>query len=440
MRRHSTSPRAGHLAGRVTRGMAAGTAGAALLLCAAPAHAVAPNTADKDASSTESTATLVQRASSKAVKVAALTPAAAAKLQPALATGASSPAVVYLQRKLGVTPISGYYGPLTTAAVKSLQKKNKLAVTGKMSKATWKALTAAAAKNAAKTTGKTTAKPATQKTATPTAKALTPKQAAAKRPTLEFGAGPDDPAVVFVQDYLGVTPQSGYFGAMTREAVKAYQKGLGITVTGVVGPLTWDAIHSGKKVDTSTTEAVADPEAPTLTTAGENATPEPTPTPTQTAPVATTPTAGSVSSGQTVTATTGELSLSFTLPENPTAAERALAFALAQVGKPYVLGGNGPDVFDCSGLVQQGYLSAGILLPRLASQQINVGTRVTLEQLVPGDLLYYQSNSSPRSGHISMYAGNGLAVEAANPRRGVRLRPLNESWYAERFMAATRIG
>jgi cell wall-associated NlpC family hydrolase len=115
-------------------------------------------------------------------------------------------------------------------------------------------------------------------------------------------------------------------------------------------------------------------------------------------------------------------------------------FALAQVGKPYVLGGNGPAVFDCSGLIQQAYLKAGVKLPRLASQQRFAGTRVTLDQLLPGDLLYYQDGSSPRKGHISMYAGNGLVVEAANPRRGVRIRTLNERWYRDRFVAAVRVG
>ena len=79
-------------------------------------------------------------------------------------------------------------------------------------------------------------------------------------------------------------------------------------------------------------------------------------------------------------------------------------------------------------------------LPRLASQQRFAGTRVEIDQLLAGDLLYYQDGSSPRRGHISMYAGNGLVVEAANPRRGVRIRTLHEPWYRDRFVAAVRIG
>ncbi len=213
--------------------------------------------------------------------------------------------------------------------------------------------------------------------------------------------GPGDPAVVYVQQYLRVSPATGFFGKLTTAAVTAYQTGLVLPVTGTVDAATWEAILTGRTVS---------PVAPTTA---------PTP-PKPAAPTIPTPT--------------------YTLPENPTAADRAVVFALAQVGKPYVLGGNGPDVFDCSGLVQQAYLSAGVKLPRLASQQRFAGTRVEIDQLLPGDLLYYQDGSSPRRGHISMYAGNGLVVEAANPRRGVRIRTLDERWYRDRFVAAVRIG
>jgi cell wall-associated NlpC family hydrolase len=200
-----------------------------------------------------------------------------------------------------------------------------------------------------------------------------------------------------VQKYLGVTPATGFFGVLTTNAVTSYQKALGLAVTATVDAATWKAIHSGRVAP------VATPPAPT-------------------APGTVIPTPR------------------YPLPANPTAADRAVAFALAQVGKPYVLGGNGPAVFDCSGLVQQAYLSAGVRLPRLASQQRFAGTPVDIAKLLPGDLLYYQDGSSPRNGHISMYAGNGLAVEAANPRRGVRIRPLHETWYRDRFVAAVRVG
>jgi cell wall-associated NlpC family hydrolase len=221
----------------------------------------------------------------------------------------------------------------------------------------------------------------------------TPGDAAAKRPTLRFGI--EGPAVVYVQQFLSVSPTSGYFGPITRAAVKRYQTGMGISSTGVVGPITWAAVLAGKRP----APAPADPAPPEDPRTGDP---------------------------------TG-------VPHNATAAARAVAFAMAQVGERYVLGGNGPNVWDCSGLVQQAYLSVGVRLPRLASQQKNVGTRVSLSELQPGDLLYYQDGPSVRRGHISMYAGNGTAVEAANPRRGVRVRDLYEPWYAKRFVVATRV-
>jgi cell wall-associated NlpC family hydrolase len=310
------------------------------------------------------------------VAVAALTPAAAAAKRPLLKLGTRGPAVVYVQGKLGVTPRSGYFGTRTEAAVRRLQATKGLRATGTVTPATWKLLLPR--------------RPATAP-APPPAPGPSPAQEAAKRPLLEQGS--QGPAVVFVQQYLKVTPATGYFGTRTRAATVAYQAGLGISATGQVGPLTWAAIHAGRRPTT--------PPAPA---------PGTIPTPT------------------------------YKLPRDPAPRDHALVFALAQVGKPYVLGGNGPDVFDCSGLVQQAYLAAGVRLPRLASQQRYAGTEVTIDDLLPGDLLYYQDGSSPRRGHISMYAGDGLVVEAANPRRGVRIRTLHEAWYRDRFVAATRIG
>ena len=321
---------------------------------------------------------------------------------------------MFVQEKLGIAPATGYYGTLTRAAVSTLQDINDLKVTGKVGSATWKILLAAegvielpldvATKQPAAqpaVDADPAAQPAPATPAPPAPPALTPEQAAATRPLLTPGMGPGDPAVVFVQQYLRVSPATGFFGKLTTGAVTAYQAGLPIPVTGTVDAATWEAILTGR----------------TVTPAAPPATPTP---PKPAAPTIPTPT--------------------YTLPENPTVADRAVVFALAQVGKPYVLGGNGPAVFDCSGLIQQAYLTAGVKLPRLASQQRFAGTRVEVDQLLPGDLLYYQDGSSPRRGHISMYAGNGLVVEAANPRRGVRIRTLHEPWYRDRFVAAVRIG
>jgi cell wall-associated NlpC family hydrolase len=382
------------------------------------------------------------------VQVMALSPNAAARQRPTLRVGSRTPAVVYVQRTLAVRPTSGYYGPITRAAVTRLQRTAGLRATGTVDKATWKVLLAAKgviqlpsetpatpatppapATPASPTPASPTpapptpAPPATPPAATPApAPALTPQQAAAARPSLRYGMGPADPAVVFVQQFLKVTPASGYFGTRTRTAVTAYQRGLGIDAIGVVGPRTWAAIHAG-------TRPTATPSTPATTP-----TPPVPATPASPPPAPASPTAPPAQVANRIPTPVHPL------PPTPAARDHALAFALAQVGKRYVLGGNGPDVWDCSGLIQQAYLRAGVRLPRLASQQRFAGTEVSIDQLLPGDLLYYQDGASPRKGHISMYAGNGLVVEAANPRRGVRMRTLHEAWYRDRFVAAVRVG
>ncbi len=111
---------------------------------------------------------------------------------------------------------------------------------------------------------------------------------------------------------------------------------------------------------------------------------------------------------------------------------QALAFAEAQVGKAYVYGATGPSAYDCSGLMMKAYASAGISLPRVASAQFQVGTPVAASDLLPGDLVFYYSGIS----HVGMYVGNGVIVNAENPRAGIRYAAL----YSMPFMGARRVG
>ncbi|GAA2786937.1 C40 family peptidase [Streptomyces showdoensis] len=100
-----------------------------------------------------------------------------------------------------------------------------------------------------------------------------------------------------------------------------------------------------------------------------------------------------------------------------------VAFAKAQVGDAYVMGGTGPNSWDCSGLVQAAYRAAGIDLPRISGDQSSRGTSVSLSNLQPGDILYWGSRSG--SYHVAIYVGGGKYVGAQNPSTGVVERSLD---------------
>lgn len=99
-------------------------------------------------------------------------------------------------------------------------------------------------------------------------------------------------------------------------------------------------------------------------------------------------------------------------------ARAAVSYALAQLGKPYLWGGNGPDAFDCSGLMQQAWSRAGVPIGRVVSQQLHDGVATTLEQLLPGDMVMIPGSLGTMAapGHVGMYIGYGLVVNA--PRTG----------------------
>jgi cell wall-associated NlpC family hydrolase len=103
---------------------------------------------------------------------------------------------------------------------------------------------------------------------------------------------------------------------------------------------------------------------------------------------------------------------------------RAVAFALAQRGKPYRWGAEGPHAFDCSGLTWAAWRAAGVTIPRTAAGQL-AGLPRAKGRLQPGDLVIYRTNGPSRR-HVAMVVGHGRMVEARNRATGVtdsRVRP-----------------
>ncbi|MFV2196148.1 NlpC/P60 family protein [Nocardiopsis sp. LOL_012] len=114
-------------------------------------------------------------------------------------------------------------------------------------------------------------------------------------------------------------------------------------------------------------------------------------------------------------------------------AQTALNFAYAQVGKPYIWGGTGPGGYDCSGLTQAAWAAAGVNLPRTTYSQVNAGTRVSWDNMQPGDLIFFYSGPD----HVGMYAGNNVMVHASNSSKPIGTVTLN-SYYRQNFYAAVR--
>ncbi|MGW7447231.1 C40 family peptidase [Kitasatospora sp. NPDC054795] len=110
--------------------------------------------------------------------------------------------------------------------------------------------------------------------------------------------------------------------------------------------------------------------------------------------------------------------------------ETAVQFALAQLGVPFRTAGNGPDGYDCSGLVQQSFRRGGIDLPRVANDQYAATTPIGASQLRRGDLLFWAPDGTARGiQHVAIYLGDNRYVEAARPGTNIRVSGISSGYY-----------
>lgn len=124
------------------------------------------------------------------------------------------------------------------------------------------------------------------------------------------------------------------------------------------------------------------------------------------------------------------------LPPASGAAAKAIAFAKAQLGKPYSWGAAGPDAYDCSGLTMAAYRSAGVSLPHSSSAQQSSGPAVSRSALQPGDLVFFGSPVH----HVGLYVGGGQMIHAPNSGEVVQYSSLNESYWRSTYAGAVRPG
>ncbi|OKJ99849.1 glycoside hydrolase [Streptomyces sp. CB03234] len=95
--------------------------------------------------------------------------------------------------------------------------------------------------------------------------------------------------------------------------------------------------------------------------------------------------------------------------------KKAVEFATAQLGKPYVWGAEGPGSYDCSGLTSQAWAAAGTGIPRTSQEQWRLLPRIDVKDMRPGDLIIYHADAS----HVGLYIGDGAIIHAPRPGRNV---------------------
>lgn len=105
---------------------------------------------------------------------------------------------------------------------------------------------------------------------------------------------------------------------------------------------------------------------------------------------------------------------------------KALAYAKAQLGEPYVRSGAGPSSWDCSGLTMMAWGSVGVSLPHSSRQQFSRGRSVAKSNLQLGDLVFFYSDI----GHVGIYAGNGQVIHAPRPGKSVEYIKMSYMPYA----------
>lgn len=114
-----------------------------------------------------------------------------------------------------------------------------------------------------------------------------------------------------------------------------------------------------------------------------------------------------------------------------------VAYSYNFLGRPYVWGAAGPKAFDCSGFTQYVYAAFGVGLGHYTGTQYGAGQSVKKSELLPGDLVFFNTYSS--ISHVGIYIGGGQFIHASSGSKKVTISDLSGSYYAARYAGARRI-
>jgi cell wall-associated NlpC family hydrolase len=120
---------------------------------------------------------------------------------------------------------------------------------------------------------------------------------------------------------------------------------------------------------------------------------------------------------------------------------RIISLAKQKLGKRYVWGAEGKNVFDCSGLTRYVCKKTGIKLPRRAIAQSKVGKWVSRKNLQKGDLIFFDTSKQRRGyvNHVGIYIGNNKFIHASSAKKRVVITSLNKRFYSRCFKGARRV-
>ena len=125
--------------------------------------------------------------------------------------------------------------------------------------------------------------------------------------------------------------------------------------------------------------------------------------------------------------------------DSSTKGSDVVAYAKQYLGCKYVMGGTSPSGFDCSGFTTYVYKHFGISLSRTSGAQASNGRKVEKSDLQPGDILIYRDSANSKVGHVGIYIGGNQFIHAANPRKGVIITSMSDSYYTVRYVGARRV-